>query len=106
MGLVHGFTELFPVSSLGHGVLVPAWLGWHNLVSSQSQSQSFFLVFLVGLHVGTAVALIFFYRKTWLKLFAGAGRQLSKTRDEGFASLWHVNDPNIDPSYRLLVILA
>jgi undecaprenyl-diphosphatase len=106
MGLVQGLTELFPISSLGHGVLVPAWLGWHNLVSSQSQSQSFFLVFLVGLHVGTAVALIFFYRKTWAKLFAGAGRQLSKSRDEGFASLWHVNNPDIDPNYRLLVLLA
>jgi undecaprenyl-diphosphatase len=106
MGLVQGVTELFPISSLGHGVLVPALLGWHNLVSSQSASQSFFLVFLVGLHVGTAVGLIFFYRKTWAKLFAGLGRQISKSRDEGFSSLWHLDNPDMDPSYRLLFILA
>ena len=69
MGLVQGVTELFPVSSLGHGVLLPALLGWHNLVKSQSQSESFFLAFLVGLHVGTALGLIVFYWRTWLSLF-------------------------------------
>lgn len=106
MGLVQGFTELFPISSLGHGVLVPALLGWHNLVSSQSASQSFFLVFLVGLHVGTAVGLIFFYRKTWAALLSGLGRQLSKTRSEGFSSMWRLRNPDMDASYRLLLILA
>jgi undecaprenyl-diphosphatase len=106
MGLVQGFTELFPVSSLGHGVLVPALLGWHNLVSSQSASQSFFLVFLVGLHVGTAVGLIFFYRKTWGALMAGLGRQLSKTRSEGLSTMWQLRNPDMDASYRLLLILA
>src|SRR5271155_4082943 len=88
MGLVQGITELFPVSSLGHGVLVPALLGWHNLVSSQSQAQSFFLVFLVGLHVGTALGLIVYYRRTWTTLLAGFGRQLGRTRAGGVASLW------------------
>jgi undecaprenyl-diphosphatase len=106
MGLVQGITELFPISSLGHGVLVPALFGWHNLVSSQSASQSFFLVFLVGLHVGTAIGLIFFYRKTWAQLFGGLGRQLSRTRDDGVASLWRLRDPDMDPRYRLLLILA
>ena len=70
MGLVQGLTELFPISSLGHGILVPAWLGWTNLVNSQSQSESFFLAFIVGLHVGTAVGLIIYYRKTWGALFS------------------------------------
>jgi undecaprenyl-diphosphatase len=106
MGLVQGITELFPVSSLGHGVLVPALLGWHNLVSSQSQAQSFFLVFLVGLHVGTAVGLIVFYRATWAQLFAGLARQLRRTRDDGLSSLWRLNRPETDPSYRLLALLA
>jgi undecaprenyl-diphosphatase len=106
MGLVQGITELFPVSSLGHGVLVPALLGWHNLVSSQSQAQSFFLVFLVGLHVGTAVGLIVFYRRTWATLFAGLGRQLGRTRTEGVASLWQLNRAEVDPRYRLLALLA
>jgi undecaprenyl-diphosphatase len=106
MGLVQGFTELFPISSLGHGVLVPALLGWHNLVSSQSASQSFFLVFLVGLHVGTAVGLIFFYRKTWAALMSGLARQLSKTRSEGLSTMWQLRNPDMDASYRLLLILV
>jgi undecaprenyl-diphosphatase len=106
MGLVQGITELFPVSSLGHGVLLPGLLGWHNLVSSQSQSQSFFLVFLVGLHVGTALGLIVFYRATWLKLFRGLFRQVATSRREGVSSLWRLSDASMDRDYRLLYLLA
>src|SRR5271156_5885970 len=102
MGLVQGITELFPVSSLGHGVLVPALFGWHNLVSSQSASQSFFLVFLVGLHVGTALGLLIYYRRTWFALFRGLGVQLGRTREDGVASLWRLTDERIDENYRLL----
>jgi len=106
MGLVQGVTELFPVSSLGHGVLLPGLLGWHNLVSSQSQAQSFFLVFLVGLHVGTAIGLIIFYRATWVKLFRGLGRQLAGGRRDGASTLWRVSSPKMDRDYRLLFLLA
>lgn len=106
MGLVQGISELFPVSSLGHGVLLPALLGWHNLVNSQTQSESFFLVFLVGLHVGTAAGLFVFYRKTWFALFRGLFRQLRSTRESGVRSLWHFKDPGMDKNYRLLFILA
>jgi undecaprenyl-diphosphatase len=106
MGLVQGITELFPVSSLGHGVLLPALLGWHNLVNSQTSSQSFFLVFLVGLHVGTAVGLIVFYRKTWLALLRGLLTQLSGVRENGVRSLWRLDSPDMDANYRLLFVLA
>ncbi len=106
MGLVQGITELFPVSSLGHGVLLPGLLGWHNLVSSQSQAQSFFLVFLVGLHVGTALGLIVFYRATWIKLFRGLLRQVGASRREGVSSLWRLSSANMDRDYRLLFLLA
>jgi undecaprenyl-diphosphatase len=106
MGLVQGITELFPVSSLGHGVLLPALLGWHNLVNSQSASQSFFLVFLVGLHVGTAIGLIVYYRKTWLALLRGLIVQLSGVRENGVSSLWQLRDPSMDENYRLLFVLA
>lgn len=106
MGLVQGLTELFPVSSLGHGVLVPALLGWHNLVNSQSQSESFFLVFLVGLHVGTAVGLIVYYRATWFALFRGLFRQLGDVPRNGIRSLWRLNTPETDANYRLLFVLA
>jgi undecaprenyl-diphosphatase len=71
MGILQGITELFPVSSLGHGVLIPALLGWNNLVGSQTKSESFFLAFLVGLHLGTAVALLVYYRRIWGRLTGG-----------------------------------
>jgi undecaprenyl-diphosphatase len=68
MGLVQGVTELFPVSSLGHGVILPGLLGWTDLVHAQSIPQSYFLAFLVGLHVGTAVGLLVYYRRDWVRL--------------------------------------
>jgi undecaprenyl-diphosphatase len=106
MGLTQGITELFPISSLGHSVLLPGILGWHNLVNSQSKSESFFLAFIVGLHVGTALGLLAYYRKTWIALFRGLGHQLAGTRANGVSSLWHLSDPDIDKNYRLLLILA
>lgn len=63
MGLLQGVSELFPISSLGHSVLLPTLFGWDNLVRAQSDTESFFLAFLVGLHVATALALIIFYRE-------------------------------------------
>lgn len=71
LGLLQGVTELFPVSSLGHSVLIPALLGWHNLVNSESDSESFFLAFLVGLHVGTACGLLVYYRRDWVEIVGG-----------------------------------
>jgi undecaprenyl-diphosphatase len=68
LGLIQGITEPFPISSLGHNVLIPQLLGWHNIVTSEPKSESFFLAFLVALHVATALALFIFYRKIWWKL--------------------------------------
>ena len=106
MGLTQGISELFPVSSLGHSVLLPALLGWHNLVNSQSTSESFFLAFIVGLPVGTAIGLIIYYRTTWIALFRGLWLQLGATREHGASSLWHLGDPEMDPNYRLIFVLA
>ena len=71
IGLLQGITELFPISSLGHSVLLPSLFGWHNIVASQTSSESFFLAFLVGLHVATAIALLIFYRQKWAKIISG-----------------------------------
>ena len=68
LGLLQGVTELFPISSLGHSVIVPQLLGWTDVVAAQSASESYFLAFLVGLHVATALALLFFYRATWVRI--------------------------------------
>lgn len=74
MGLLQGVTELFPVSSLGHSILVPAWLGgnWERLVTeSATAGHAPFLAFVVALHVATAVALIIFYWRDWVRIVTG-----------------------------------
>ncbi len=63
LALVQGLTELFPISSLGHAVVLPALLGWNW------DSESFqFLPFLIMLHVGTAVALLIYFWRDWVAL--------------------------------------
>jgi undecaprenyl-diphosphatase len=71
MGLVQGLTELFPISSLGHSVLVAWVLNWHSILASETRSESFFLSFLVIMHVATALALLIFYRQTWWRIIRG-----------------------------------
>lgn len=83
IGLLQGVTELFPVSSLGHSVLVPAWLGWDNLVRGQSADESFYLAFLVGLHVATAFALLVYFREEWVRIIGGFFRSIRNRRIDG-----------------------
>ena len=71
LGVLQGITELFPVSSLGHSVILPQLLGWTDVVAAQSAPESYFLALLVGLHVATAVALLVFYRATWARIVRG-----------------------------------
>jgi undecaprenyl-diphosphatase len=78
IGILQGVTELFPISSLGHSVLVPELLGWDKLVTGQSADESFFLAFLVGLHVATAIALLIFFRRDWARVIAGFFSSLRK----------------------------
>jgi undecaprenyl-diphosphatase len=82
IGLLQGVTELFPVSSLGHSVLVPAIFGWQNLVKGQSANESFYLAFLVGLHVATALALLAFFWRDWIRIVRGGFRTLSTRKVE------------------------
>ncbi|HEV7147212.1 MAG TPA: undecaprenyl-diphosphate phosphatase [Pedococcus sp.] len=81
IGLIQGVTELFPVSSLGHSVLVPALLGgsWKALVTqsaSQTSESSPYLAFIVALHVASAVALIIFFREDWVRIISAFLRSL------------------------------
>ncbi len=72
VGAFQGVTELFPVSSLGHSILVPALVGgrWaHDLNVSAPESP--YLAFIVGLHVATAAALLVFFWRDWLRIVAG-----------------------------------
>src|ERR1700754_1137180 len=81
IALVQGVTELFPVSSLGHSVLVPAWIGgsWETLVTQSSQGSSessFYLAYIVALHCATAIALLWFFRADWVRIVSGFFRSL------------------------------
>ena len=93
IGLLQGISELFPVSSLGHTVLVPSWIGgtWATLVRQESQAESPYLAFVVGLHLATAVVLVVFYFREWARLVAGflrsVGRRKVVTDEERLAWL-------------------
>ncbi len=76
LGLLQGVTELFPVSSLGHTVLFPTLFGWHALVRSQSDPESFWLAFVVMLHVGSAVGLLIYFWRDWVAIVAAFFRTL------------------------------
>jgi len=82
LGLIQGVTELFPVSSLGHTVILPQLFGWHRLVVAESQPESFWLPFVVGLHVGTAVGLFIFYFRTWVDIIGELVRSIVTRRVE------------------------
>jgi len=73
IGATQGITELFPISSLGHAVLLPAWIGgsWNHLVTENSTSNSGgspYLAFIVALHCATAFALLLWYWRVWVKV--------------------------------------
>ncbi|KAA9160244.1 undecaprenyl-diphosphate phosphatase [Amycolatopsis acidicola] len=72
VGAFQGVTELFPVSSLGHSVLIPALVGgrWARDLDV-SAPESPYLAFIVGLHVATAAALLVFFRRDWIRIFGG-----------------------------------
>jgi undecaprenyl-diphosphatase len=72
VGLIQGVTELFPVSSLGHNVLLPALIGgcWaKNLNVAAGESP--YLAFIVGLHVATAIALLIYFWRDWVRIIKG-----------------------------------
>ena len=61
--IIQGITELFPISSVAHGVLTPYVLGW-NL--DPQFLQEHFLPYVVMLHLGTALALLLFFWRDWV----------------------------------------
>jgi undecaprenyl-diphosphatase len=80
LGVLQGVTELFPISSLGHTVLFPTLFGWNKLVDAQSQSESFWLAFVVMLHVGSALGLLAYYWRDWVQIVRAFFRTLGKRR--------------------------
>jgi undecaprenyl-diphosphatase len=106
VGLLQGITELFPVSSLGHAVLIPAIVGgqWAQDLDV-SKAESPYLAYIVGLHVATALAMIAYFWRDWLRIIRAF-----------FASVGHVISPapgtrrfepqNIDQTLAWMIILA
>jgi len=71
IGAIQGITELFPISSLGHAILVPAWLGgtFREFISSENQS---YLLVTIAMHLASSVALFIVFRKRWTRLISGS----------------------------------
>ena len=82
LGFLQGVTELFPISSLGHTVLFPTLFGWNALVDAQSKPESFWLAFVVMLHVGSALGLLFYYRRDWVEIIGAFFHTLRARRIE------------------------
>jgi undecaprenyl-diphosphatase len=75
LGIVQGIAEPFPISSLGHAVILPRLLGWNI-----HQNDPYFISFLVATHLATALVLLAFFRRDWVRILTGLGRSL---RDRG-----------------------
>ena len=71
LGLLQGVTELFPISSLGHAVVAPRLFGWDI-----HQNDTFFLTFLVAVHLATALVLLGFFWRDWVRIVKGLGRSI------------------------------
>ncbi len=106
VGLVQGVTELFPVSSLGHNVLIPALIGgsWARDLNVAA-TESPYLAFIVGLHVATAIALLIYFWRDWVRIIRGffsSLRQLARPA-EG-TTRWMLQ--SADEQLAWLIILA
>ena len=73
LGLLQGFSELFPISSLGHSVILPQLLGWNI-----HQNDEYFITFLIATHLATAIVLFIFFFHDWMRIFAGMWRSLAE----------------------------
>jgi undecaprenyl-diphosphatase len=83
LSVLQGVTELFPVSSLGHTLLVPALVGMHI-----DKHAPQLLPFLVALHLGTAVALLWYFRERWVALIRGFFASLGGRRNDDGHMMW------------------
>src|SRR3977135_936335 len=71
LGLTQGVAEPFPISSLGHGVILPRLAGWHI-----HQNDKFFLTFLIATHLATAIVLLGIFFQDWVRIAKGLWRSL------------------------------
>ena len=91
-GLIQGVTELFPISSLGHSVILPKLFSWNI-----NQKDPFFLTFLVATHAATSIVLFIFFWKDWKRIIFGLIRSL-KERE--------IKETDVDAKLGWLLIIA
>ena len=106
VGLIQGVTELFPVSSLGHNVLIPALIGgsWARDLNVAAP-ESPYLAFIVGLHVATAIALLIYFWRDWVRIVKGFFSSLRQfARPAEGTARWMLQSP--DEQLAWLFILA
>ena len=96
VGLIQGVSELFPVSSLGHNVLIPALIGgsWARDLNV-STPESPYLAFIVGMHVATAIALLIYFWRDWIRIIGGF-----------FSSIRHIRVETVNERLAWMLILA
>jgi undecaprenyl-diphosphatase len=101
VGLIQGVTELFPVSSLGHNVLIPALIGgsWATDLNV-AKPESPYLAFIVGMHVATAIALLIYFWRDWVRIIRGFFTSL------GHWQGWHPRVATRDERLAWMIILA
>jgi len=92
LGFLQGISELFPISSLGHSVICPRLFGWNI-----HQEAPYFLTFLVATHVATAIVLLLFFLKDWIKIFQGIVRSIVERE---------IKDNDIDAKLGWLLIIG
>jgi len=82
-GILQGFSELFPISSLGHSVLVPAWIGgsWEEFLTNETSGESPYLLMIIALHLASSLTLIWFFRNRWLLLIKAFFTSIQKQRN-------------------------
>ena len=70
IGFIQGITELFPISSLGHAILIPAWIGgsFGEFISEENEA---YLLITIAMHLASSVALFLVFRKRWIRLIYG-----------------------------------
>src|SRR5579859_2113449 len=105
VGLIQGVTELFPVSSLGHNVILPALVGgcWARDLNVAAP-ESPYLAFIVGLHVATAIALLIYFWRDWLRIIGGFFTSLGHVaRPEPGTSRWQFRSVNEKLAWMIIV---
>jgi undecaprenyl-diphosphatase len=96
VGLIQGVSELFPVSSLGHNVLIPALIGgsWATDLNV-ARPESPYLAFIVGMHVATAIALLIYFWRDWIRIIGGF-----------FSSIRHMRVETVNERLAWMLIVA